>query len=79
MTRLQPGAMRDALAAASEHNRGDQPFTFRALQQRLGVSPVVAAERVAAMCERGLLDLADANAQPVEYRISAKGQALLDA
>lgn len=77
--RLQPGATRDALAAASEHARGGQPITARTLQERIGLSPAVAAERLRGMERAGLLAVANDVTPDLEYTITSLGQSVLDA
>lgn len=75
-TKLQPGPMRDALAAASEHARGGDPFTFRELQSRLGLAPTVAMDRLAAMETAGWIR-ATSEVAPIPYEITPHGRSLL--
>lgn len=76
--KLQPGALRDALAAASEHTRGGQPFTAAALQRRLGISSIIARERLASMASLGMLEVTfEGGERPTEYAITDQGRAML--
>lgn len=73
---LQPGPLRDALASLSEHSRGndpDNPFTAATLQARIGVSPLVAVERLDAIARAGLAERV-IGTNPPEYRITGRGQ-----
>lgn len=75
-TKLSPGPLRDALAAASEHTRGGEPFTFRELQARLGLPPTVAMDRLAAMESSGWIR-ATSEVAPIPYEITEHGRSLL--
>lgn len=78
--KLQPGAMRDALAALSEHTRGGQPFTAASLQRRLGISPIIAADRLRGLARLGYADEHEQGGdRPPEYTITEQGKAVLDA
>ncbi len=76
---LQPGLLRDALAALSEHTRGGEALSIAGLQARTGLPYQPARRRLNGLANQGLAEKVLGLTGAYEYTITAAGQAMLDA
>jgi DNA-binding IclR family transcriptional regulator len=75
--KLQPGPLRDALAALSEHTRGGEALTATALGKRTGLPYHTARRRLRGLESQGLAAVAMSLDGEQEYTITDAGRAML--
>jgi DNA-binding IclR family transcriptional regulator len=75
--KLQPGPLRDALAALSEHTRGGEQLTIHGLSKRTGLPYHTARRRLNGLAAQGFATKAEGLGGEYVYTITDAGRAML--